>query len=105
MHSTAQINLRGTDFWLTFGMNAIATNTQGSEQSLQIRIVGSEQATIEFLFFTDTVNTRLCRCVAAKTLTEKMRLQLLKLCVICSCLFILVCKDTVFINHKTATRC
>ena len=50
--SQAQMNLRGTDFWLTFGRNAAAANTLESEQSLQIRIVGSEQATTGSIYFT-----------------------------------------------------
>jgi len=46
----AQDDTRGTDFWLAFGSNC---NSHYSEQNLQIRIVGSEQATTGDIYFTN----------------------------------------------------
>jgi gliding motility-associated-like protein len=49
----AQIDLRGTDFWLTFGRNQVSTSNPGSEINMQIRIVGSEKPTKGTIYFTN----------------------------------------------------
>jgi hypothetical protein len=49
----AQIDLRGTDFWLTFGKNTVETYETNKEVNLQIRIVSSEQATTGNIYFTN----------------------------------------------------
>ena len=45
----AQVDMRGTDFWLTFGSNC---NRPSDEQNLQIRIVSSEEVTTGTIYFT-----------------------------------------------------
>ena len=49
----AQMNMRGTDFWLTFGKNFDITHDYSRERNLQIRIVGSEFATTGNIYFTN----------------------------------------------------
>jgi len=49
----AQMDMRGTDFWLTFGKNYDITYDANGELNLQIRIVGSELATTGNIYFTN----------------------------------------------------
>ena len=49
----AQMDMRGTDFWLTFGRNDVDTDDPYVAVNLQIRIVGSELATTGNIYFTN----------------------------------------------------
>jgi hypothetical protein len=46
----AQVDTKGTDFWLTFGENTIGTD---SSIDMQLRIVGGSQASTVTIYFTD----------------------------------------------------
>ena len=48
----AQVDTKGTDFWLAFGQNRQYSATGSDPVSLQIRIVGSEQAATGVIHFT-----------------------------------------------------
>jgi len=60
----AQMNMRGTDFWLTFGRNDVSTDIPDREINMQIRIVGSEFATTGNIYFTN-LNTSIPFSIAA----------------------------------------
>ena len=59
----AQVDTRGTDFWLTFGQNVNIINNGG--YSLQIRIVGGDEATTGTIYFTN-LGTKVPFSVAEK---------------------------------------
>ena len=61
---SAQKNMKGTDFWLTFGRNVVSTDIPNAEVNLQIRIVGSEQASTGNIYFTN-LNASVSFSVAA----------------------------------------
>ena len=50
---SAQKNMKGTAFWLTFGKNRVSTDNPYAVANLQIRIVGSELPTTGNIYFTN----------------------------------------------------
>ena len=63
----AQLDTKGTDFWLTFGLN-----DDGRPCDLQIRIVGNEQPTTGTIYFTDISTPILFSIAAGEVFTHNL---------------------------------
>ena len=68
---SAQVDTKGTDFWLAFGLNSYITSM---EVDLQIRIVGSDQPATGTIYFTNMNDSVTFNVGAGQVFTHSLTL-------------------------------